>query len=100
MKSFFFFLTLILFGFFPRSKPPNTHTQKKTHKKIKCLALRGQSAGLQTEEEIQNVVMAAIGKGGAAGAAAPAAAAKSGKGGEYDEIIDEALEEDFGDDQY
>lgn len=44
--------------------------------------------------------MAAIGKGGAAGTAAAAAAAKSGKGGEYDEIIDEALEEDFGDDQY
>jgi len=60
-----------------------------------CLALRGQSAGLQTEEEIQEVVMAAIGKGGGGAAGG----GKYGKGGkEYDEFIDEALEEDFGDD--
>ena len=83
-----------------------TPTKKIEKKSTQCLALRGQSAGLQTEEEIQSVVMAAIGKGGAAGAAAAAAkaaAAKSGsagKGGEYDEFIDEALEEDFGDDHY
>ena len=53
-----------------------------------CLAMRGQTAGLQTEADIQRVVVAAIG------------AKAGGGGGEYDMYIDEALEEDFGDDGY
>lgn len=48
-----------------------------------CLALRGQTAGLQSEADIQRVVLEAIGP--------------AGGGTTYDAIIDEALEEDFGD---
>jgi serine/threonine-protein kinase SRK2 len=48
-----------------------------------CLALRGQSAGTQSEAEIQRVVMQAIG-----------ARAEAGDD-DVDEYIDEALEEDF-----
>ena len=48
-----------------------------------CLALRGQSAGLQSESDIQRVVMQAIGT-------------RAG-GDAYDDYIDEALEEDYDD---
>ena len=47
-----------------------------------CLALRGQSAGAQSESEIQRVVMQAIG-------------ARAAADDDVDDYIDEALEEDF-----